>query len=211
MYTLSGTSISRRINESTQSFVQDIFIGRGGDSNVWYMYMCIHVVGQNRGQAPQETRPLRLLLTPHTQLAKTKFTVHHTLWYVLLLLGSCPLLCIDPWLWKQCSTVALGKTEEGAYMWDCDISDWRPLPTVECHVGMRSLLFSGCLMGKNDKVRDNMTQMINDALAVASVFISYWILIHFYSQRGGALYMRQTAYARTVEFLMYVSYCGLVF
>lgn len=51
----------------------------GGDSNVWYMYMCIHVVGQNRGQAPQETRPLRLLLTPHTQLAKTKFTVHHTL------------------------------------------------------------------------------------------------------------------------------------
>ena len=71
--------------------------------------------------------------------------------------------------------------------------------------------FSGYLMGKNDKVRDNMTQMINDALAVASVFISYWILIHFYSQRGGALYMRQTAYARTVEFLMYVSYCGLVF
>ena len=43
--------------------------------------------------------------------------------------------------------------------------------------------FCGCLVGKNDKVRHIVTQ-IASLLAVATVFIDFWI--PFYSQGGGA-------------------------
>ena len=80
--------------------------------------------------------------------------------------------------------LASGKTGKGAYMWDCDISVWQPLPTNECNVGIRFLHFPGCLMEKNDKVSHNMTQ-IASVLAVAAVFIGLWTVIAiFFSQRS---------------------------
>ena len=47
--------------------------------------------------------------------------------------------------------LALDKSGEGAYSRDRYISISRPLPTIECHVGVQSLYFSGCLMGKLEK------------------------------------------------------------
>ena len=49
---------------------------------------------------------------------------------------------------------ALGKTGEGDYTWDHDISMWWRLPTSKCHIGTQSL--SGCLLEKNDGVSYDM-------------------------------------------------------
>ena len=95
--------------------------------------------------------------------------------------------------------LTLGKSGEGAYSRDRYISVLQPLPTIECHVGTRSLhffwLFDGQNSMKNDQVRHNniMTQ-IASLLAVATVFIGLWTLIStFYCQgggEGGGLYAR---------------------
>ena len=47
--------------------------------------------------------------------------------------------------------LALGKTGEGAYSQDSDIYMWRPLPTDECHVGVRSLHFLSLFDGQNSR------------------------------------------------------------
>ena len=68
--------------------------------------------------------------------------------------------------------LALGKSEKGTQ--DPNISGWRPLPTIECHMGAWSLynilwLFWWEKLKENDKVRHNKTQ-IASSLVVATVF-----------------------------------------
>jgi hypothetical protein len=45
--------------------------------------------------------------------------------------------------------LALGKSGEGAYTRDSDISAWRPLPTDECQMGAWSLHFLWLFDGQN--------------------------------------------------------------
>ena len=69
--------------------------------------------------------------------------------------------------------LVLGKSGEGAYTWDRNISVWRPLPTVECHVGVICVLSLAVWLSKlekNNEVRHNMT-LIAILLVVATVFI----------------------------------------
>ena len=71
--------------------------------------------------------------------------------------------------------LGLGKSGEGAYTRDPNISVRRPLLTVECHVhghaiSILSLAVWWAKLGENVKVRYNMTQ-IASLLAVATVFI----------------------------------------
>ena len=66
-------------------------------------------------------------------------------------------------------------------------------------VSTRSLYFqgSGCLLGKVDKVRNNMAQ-IASLPAIAAVFIGLWTPISFFSQGGGKAHTQDKAtYAGT--------------
>ena len=47
----------------------------------------------------------------------------------------------NPAIMPPACMLALGKTREGAYMRDRDISDWLPLLINKCHAGARSLYF----------------------------------------------------------------------
>jgi hypothetical protein len=85
--------------------------------------------------------------------------------------------------------LALGKSGEGAYTRDPNISAWRPLPTVECHVGARSLAVWWAKLEKNDKVRHNMTQ-IASLLVVATVFTRLMVCDIYFTVRGGGAYTR---------------------
>ena len=53
--------------------------------------------------------------------------------------------------------LASGKTGEGAYVRECDISVWRPLPTDDHHVDPQSLYFYWLFERKNGKVSFDTT------------------------------------------------------
>ena len=86
--------------------------------------------------------------------------------------------------------LALGKSREGAYTWDPNISIWRPLPISECHA-ISALSLAGKIR-ENNKVKHNSMTQIASLLVVAMVLL--WHVYILQSKRGARGLIRETNY-----------------